>query len=528
MALRLQDLCKTTRRAAGSGLPRLFPRVLGDDRLDARLGIAIRFFETHLGRSRAELDAEALMTLFGDPRLARGLLRCLARSYRYCDRPLAEVVGTERAAALIARGQGTPRALRTLAYRRANQAGGFVSPAQRSDFLRHLVDDLEPAELEQVLWLDAPDQAVLVRYGPVPTAADMRACYNMQVLETLLSTAPESCFALRGNPADVEAVAARHGVQASIEGVTVTLYGRPDAVGVWTRHGARVARTALILLTSGALGPGVATVQLGEQQYEVRLDAALLGKTLPLHCWAAPVSTWRAVEAVVRAIQTLRQRGRLAGWRLRWWPEPLVTAQGLLWPELMLRRGATSLGLLPLSAVQLTPEARVLGALAQRVSCILLAPEEGLCDIPADLQVIPCDDGHLTTRLAECLEGWGASDAHKALPEWLVSLLDAARAAGSLAESDLARRLDCVEEEVGVRLAPATTAVSDLVYIDGFGLCAATWLAHARTLIDEETAGNRGRLELTRLGRHLRRLVGHNEGLHALIAYFSGELRPVA
>jgi hypothetical protein len=159
---------------------------------------------------------------------------------------------------------------------------------------------------------------------------------------------------------------------------------------------------------------------------------------------------------------------------------------------------------------------------------MLLAPEEGLCDIPADLQVIPCDDGHLTTRLAECLEGCGASDAHKALPEWLVSLLDAARAAGSLAESELARRLDCVEEEVGVRLAPATTAVSDLVYIDGFGLCAATWLAHARTLIDEETAGNRGWLELTRLGRHLRRLVGHNEGLHALIAYFSGELRPVA
>jgi hypothetical protein len=211
--------------------------------------------------------------------------------------------------------------------------------------------------------------------------------------------------------------AARHGVQASVEGVTVTLYGRPDAVGVWTRHGARVARTALILLTSRALGPGVATVQLGEQQYEVRLDTTLLGKTLPLPCWAAPVSTWGAVDAVVRAIQTLRQRGRLAGWRLRWWPEPLVTTQGLLWPELMLRRGAMSLGLLPLSAAQLTAETGVLGALAQRLSCMLLAPEEGLCDIPADLQVIPCDDGHLTTRLAECLERCGASDAHNALPE---------------------------------------------------------------------------------------------------------------
>jgi hypothetical protein len=99
---------------------------------------------------------------------------------------------------------------------------------------------------------------------------------------------------------------------------------------------------------------------------------------------------------------------------------------------------------------------------------------------------------------------------------------------GPLAESDLARRLDCAEEEVSARLTPATHAVSDMVYIDGFGLCTATWLAHARTLIDEETAGNRGRLELTRLGRQLRRLVGHNEGLHALIAHFSGELRPVA
>ena len=71
MAFRLQDLCKTTRRAPGDGLPRLFPRVLGDDRFSPRLGIALRFFETHLGRPRHEFDADALVTLFGDPKLAR-------------------------------------------------------------------------------------------------------------------------------------------------------------------------------------------------------------------------------------------------------------------------------------------------------------------------------------------------------------------------------------------------------------------------------------------------------------------------
>ena len=77
----------------------------------------------------------------------------------------------------------------------------------------------------------------------------------------------------------------------------------------------------------------------------------------------------------------------------------------------------------------------------------------------------------------------GAGDAPNALPAWLVPLLDAARAAGSLAESDLARRLDCAEDAVGVHLTPVTHAVSDMVYIDGFGLCTAPWLAHARTLI---------------------------------------------
>jgi hypothetical protein len=38
---------------------------------------------------------------------------------------------------------------------------------------------------------------------------------------------------------------------------------------------------------------------------------------------------------------------------------------------------------------------------------------------------------------------------------------------------------------------------------------------------------NMGRLDLARLGRRLRGLVGRNEGLHTLIAYLSGELGPV-
>jgi hypothetical protein len=113
------------------------------------------------------------------------------------------------------------------------------------------------------------------------------------------------------------------------------------------------------------------------------------------------------------------------------------------------------------------------------------------------------------------------------LPEWLLALTNAAWAAGSLAESDLARRLDCPEDEVGPRLTPATYTASDLAYIDGFGLCTTALLGQARALIHEEMSGNRGCLELALLGRRLRGLIGRNEGLHALIAYLNGELRPV-
>jgi hypothetical protein len=281
-------------------------------------------------------------------------------------------------------------------------------------------------------------------------------------------------------------------------------------------------------LGTGALGPGSAIVQWGPQRYEVRLDAPLLRKALPPRCWSAPVDTWKAVDATVRAMQTLRRQGRLAGWRLRWWAEPLVAESGLIWPELTLQRSATSVHLLPLPTAQLVTDAAALAALSERLSFIVLAHPEVPPDLPAGLTVVPGAEARLATLLPAFLERQGVDSGHDALPEWLAALINVARATGVLSESDLARRLDCAEEEVSARLAPAAATTDDLVYIDGFGLCMLPWLVRARVLIDEETAGNGGRLELARLGRRLRDLVGHNQGLHALIAYLSGELQPVA
>ncbi len=74
----------------------------------------------------------------------------------------------------------------------------------------------------------------------------------------------------------------------------------------------------------------------------------------------------------------------------------------------------------------------------------------------------------------------------------------------SLSVTDLDAELVDAEDILGL---PAESAVDDVVYIDSCGLCTATWLSHVSTPIDPATADN--------------------EGLHALMAHGSDELRPV-
>ncbi len=527
MAFRAQDLRKTVRKEQGRELRRLYPRLLRDEAVVPKVGIAIRYFETKLGLLRRELDGETLTQLFGDPKLARCLVGCLARSYRYRTRAFADLIGEERAKTLAARGLVGPRELRALAYERANAGGGFVATAERARFLNDLAPELDLVEAEQLLWLDAPDQAILTRVGPLPTAVEILALYNFRTIETLLRNARAARIALRGERGAVEAVCRRHGVKATVEGQTVTLHGRQDVFGSWTRHGARVARAALALLGDGALGPGDAKVQLGSETFAVELDSKMLGEALPGRSWSAPAATWEAAEAFAPALAAERRAGRLAGWRLKRWPDPLMTERGAIWSEYAITRGTIAIGLLPLSAARLRADAAALAALAERVPFIVLVGG-ALREAPAGLTVLPLDGPGAAAALADYLERTFPSGATEATPEWLTALADAARAAGSLAESDLARRLDCTEEAVAGRLAALDGAEAGVVYIDGFGLCSDGFLEGARELLDGETTRNGGRLDLGTLGRKLRKLTGRNEGLHALIAHLSGELQLAA
>jgi predicted nuclease of restriction endonuclease-like RecB superfamily len=466
MAFRTQDLPKTIRRDKRTGSRRLYPRYLRDDSIKPQIGIAIRFFETKLGLLRRELEPDVLIQLFGDPRLARCLVGCLARAYRYRTRRFADLVGEERAALLAARGLQTPRDLRAFTFTKANEGGGFVGPTDRARFLNDLVPELDLVEAEQALWLDAPDQAILIRVGPVPTVEEVLALYHLRLIESLLRIAPTVTLALRGDRAAVEAVCDRFGVRATLDKKTVTLHGKQDAIGSWSRHGVRVARAALTLLGAGVLGAGAAAVALGDETFDVNLDAATLADALPARGWSAPDATWEGADAFLAGVAAERRQGRLSGWRMRRWPEPQVAAAGALWPEFAISRGTIAIGLLPLTAAQVRAEAEALLALAERLPFIVLV-KGALRAIPVGLTVLRLDSDGAAAALADYLERTFPLDAAVAAPEWLTSLADAARAAGSLAESELSRRLDCTEEAVADRL--AALAQSDLVYIDGFG-----------------------------------------------------------
>jgi hypothetical protein len=151
-----------------------------------------------------------------------------------------------------------------------------------------------------------------------------------------------------------------------------------------------------------------------------------------------------------------------------------------------------------------------------------------LREVPEGLTVLRLDGEGAALALSDYLARTFPQDTAEAAPAWLNALADATRATGSLAESDLARRLDCAEELVAPRLSALTEQADDLTYIEGFGLCAADFLARSQALLDGETARNAGRLDLGIVGRKLRTMVGRNEGLHALIAHLSGELRAAA
>jgi predicted nuclease of restriction endonuclease-like RecB superfamily len=550
--LKLTDLRKTTRRLLkDDDLRVVYPRFLRDRSLGPRTELATRYLEKMVGHARRELDQEVVAQLFGDHKLARCIIACLAASYRYRARTFGEVVAPELVAKLAAQGISAPMELRLWLYRRANQAlPGFVGGEERAPFLRLAGAELgiAPEEIETLIGLDDPTQALLTRIGPIPSADDVCARYNYEVAAALLANAASVRISLASKPRDPTAIRllAHHlGVSITLTNRELALAGQQDALGGWARHGARVVRLLSTLLVAELPArKAEALVHAPDgRQWLFRLDAETLGylggnaerermAPIDLRAWAEAQGR---TDALLAEFAQLRRAGAddnwTSGWALRRASEPIISAAGVTPILFQAMRGDQRVMLalaprtepvidlsvqmrVPVMHLRFTEDAPALWD-AVELTETSLAPTL-VYRARGDLQTLPALL-NMTTARAE-----RASNTAQ-----LEALFEEARSAGVLTEAALAERLRCAEDEVAERLAaPALEAARQargLHYVEGFGLCTGTVLTRARAAAEDvailrERADGPARV-VRALGRRLREVTGASEGIECLIAY---------
>lgn len=544
--LKLADIRKTTRRTSAGDLRSVHPRLLRDRSLAPRIEMTLRYMESMLSRPRRELDAEVVVQLFGDHKLARAIVACLASTYRHRARSFAEVLPADHCAALARAGILTPSDLRLWIFRRVNaELRGFAGAAERAGFLRAAAIELElpPHQMDTLLALDAPANAVLTRIGPRPTPEDVISRFNYETLAALLANAPLLRLSLRaaGDAPGIRALCDALDVRAEVAGRELVLHGRQDALNGWARHGARLVRLLSTLLVCGLPArSGEATIAAPDgSAWLFRLDGEMLAYLGAAPAGDAPfaaadvLACWRRADAFAAEVAALRRAGALdAGWALRRTAEPLVL-DGVVLPALFsLTNGANRVLLTPPPA---TPAARDrLMELAGRLPLVVLDSTDendtttlSMSD-EAELTVLRYVRRGDAAALPDLIARAVARVERRAAGARVEALLAEVERAGVLTEPLLAERLGCTEEDVPAALGrPPLRAASQrrgLRYVEGFGLCRADVLARAREAADDVTR-LRGEQPvgqawvLRQLGRRLRQVTGASEGIECLIAY---------
>jgi predicted nuclease of restriction endonuclease-like RecB superfamily len=426
MAFKLSEFKKTTRKEA------LYPHRIKDERYTAAISYAIGYYEQMLGRARAEFEAEALLEFFGDPRLARGIVACLGRTYAWRAPRFDEIFGQEAARQLWRAGLATPAALRARLYGLANgRYGGVIQRAERQEALALLCAELPigPRELEQGLYLDAEERQLLVKLGPTPAPDEIVARYNYHSLETALCHAELLRLHFAGPiwaiVRSAHNLARRYRVRYELcqppgslfdRELELGLRGGRDAFGSYTRLGRRLVRVLLRLLAShpDSLIGGEALVHLRGQKLRLSLEGwplEVLGVAARQSAEAAEAWEEDSVELFRRAWGRAVSGGHTDGWRLRRDPEPLVGPGAVVVPDFGLRRGDTRLSLcLAESKGVAEPLLRDLGRLGSRERALLITP------------------GHVAESLGACPVPLATYDAHpdEAIPQLLALLQQAA------------------------------------------------------------------------------------------------------
>ncbi len=484
MAFRLEEFKKTNRKGASGGPATLYPHQLKDKKVLARLDIAIRTFDGSVGRRRRDMNAQAMIDFFSDPRLARGIVACLGRFYRYETPDFRQMVGRDAAGRLQDAGLVGAREVRALTYAHVNHHhAGFLTEAGRADCYAALGMRfcLTAQQWDVLLHLDAEENQLLTRPGAVPTPADLVALYNFHSLETPLRRATQIVLAglalTPADAADIRALARALGVKAVVsgDGVTLSVPAASEEGGgmsLLPRRPGSLSRCLLHLVEAYATRAtsGCADATLGTAKFRLMLSAdSLRALGMPAKRGDEKPAFRRRFEAahvLHKDLLKRRAKGEGGGWKFKRLPEPIVTADGVLLPDFTLtREDATAhvlLGAFPASASQnwgggtsplVFPLGRkeisaveVLAQAEAAASNLFALPQPSLPAIPGDVKTL-CD---------------------RAAAEGMVRTADARRLLHLLDESPL---IEWVRQAADPRVR----------YIPGIGLCSQEMVAAIRS-----------------------------------------------
>ncbi len=500
MSFSLSDFKKTSRTTGNKRV--LYPHQLRDQRYLAAISYAIDYFERMVGRQRKEMQAETLLEFFGDPKLARGIIACLGRTYVWQQPAVSELVDATTFDALRRLDLDQPMAARAYLYRYVNaRLDGFLPGVGRSTALEALCEDLpiDRQTFEQLLTLDAAENAVLIKVAGTPTARDIVALYNYHSLETALRYTSSLTLTLKGPIWSVvrtaHNVSQRYGLRYTIDhgagglfagSMTLTWTGKRDALGGYGRHGQRVVRALLRLLAAHPDAPleGEAIVHLAGKVYSFPLNPATF-KTLGVQAQrlSSDDVSWEA-QAAAKLFTDWNKaylRGETGGWRLRRDPEPLVSEAGLIVPEFLLIRGQQRAYLVLVDSKTAAEALRKpIQALRGR-SLVLIASEaqwsKQLAAVPAI--VVPHVGEPSARMLARALPA-PAAFAELGESKWQrIERIIAAE--GFVDDARLAEILNCSLEHVPAAIGGwRSDAVS---YLPGLGLCSRETVTEIRSLL---------------------------------------------
>lgn len=500
MSFSVADFKKTSRKVNDRRV--LYPHQLRDDRYLAAISYAIDYYERQVGQPRKDMQADTLLEFFGDPKLARGIIACLGRTYTWHQPQIGEVVDEETCAALAECGLDRPAALRAYLYRYVNtHHNGFLPIVGRAMVIETICQDLpiDRRTFERLLTLDAAENAILTKVAGTPTARDIVALYNYHSLETALRYTSALRLTLNGPIWSVVRTAhnlsKRYGVRYTIEygagglfagTVELEWLGKRDALGGYGRHGRRIVRALLRLLAAHPDAPvaGEATVHLAGAIYSYPLNGPALA-TLGVQAqrMGRGDEAWEEIGAarLLNAWNKAYLRGETGGWRLRRDPEPLITEAGVIVPEFLIMRGQQR-AYLVMADSKTTADAlaKPLRALNGR-SLIVVATEaewaKQLSALPAI--VVPHVDEPSARMLARALPA-PTLLAHLGESKWQ-RLQRVLEIEGFVDDSRLAEILECSLDSVAGQVRGWRNDIAS--YLPGIGLCSPETVQEIRTLL---------------------------------------------